>query len=69
MASQEYEQGKRDGRIEAIERRQDYHEARMDNHERRLVYLERIIWGLTGILALTSVLPDLMEFFHVASAK
>jgi len=63
-----YEEGVRDGRIDALERRADGHDARDDNHERRLIYIERIVVGMLAIVAFTSVGPGVMEFFN-AMAK
>jgi hypothetical protein len=69
MASSEhngnYEEGVRDGRLTALERRADQQEIRGDNHERRLVYIERIVVGMLAIVAFTSVIPEVWEFLHV----
>ena len=59
-----YEEGVRDGRIDALERRADGHDARDENHERRLVYIERIVVGMLAIVAFTSVGPEVMEFVN-----
>ena len=55
----DYEEGMRDGRLKAMEHRLDSHDRVKDNHERRLVYLERIVWGCFGILFLSSVWPSI----------
>lgn len=57
-----YEEGRRDGRIEALERRIDWHDKAKENHERRLLYLERIAASMLAIIAFTTVLPKVMEF-------
>lgn len=64
LHGQEYQEGRRDGRIEALERFTQRMEVKHDNHERRLVYLERIVWGLLGILALSSIWPQLSVLLH-----
>jgi hypothetical protein len=60
--SEDYDEGVRDGRISHLERRADDHDIRGDNHERRLMYMERIIYGMMAILGFTSVVPELMGF-------
>ena len=54
-----YEEGLRDGRLKALEQRVEKHETVRDNHERRLVYLERIVWGFAGVLFLSTIWPRL----------
>jgi hypothetical protein len=63
-----YEEGVRDGRLSALERRADGHDASRDNHERRLMYIERIVVGMLAIVAFTSVGPQVMGFIN-AMAK
>lgn len=55
----DYQEGLRDGRLKALEQRIDKHETVRDNHERRLVYLERIVWGFAGVLFLSTIWPRL----------
>jgi len=55
----EYEEGMRDGRLLTIEHRLDGHDRGRDNHERRLVYLERIVWGVFGVMFLSTIWPKL----------
>jgi len=62
-----YEEGVRDGRLAALERRMETHDAHMHNHERRLLYLERIVFGMLAIVAFTSVGPEIMDFFNALS--
>jgi hypothetical protein len=62
-----YEEGVRDGRLSALERRADTHDAKNNSHERRLQYLERIVYGMMAIVAFTSVLPEVMEVMRAFS--
>ena len=55
----DYEEGLRDGRIAALEKRLDGHDDYHIDHEKRLVLIERIIYGMAGILFLSAVLPKL----------
>ena len=55
----DYEEGMRDGRLKAMESRLDKHDVVKDNHERRLIYLERIVWGVFGVMFLSTVWPKL----------
>ena len=55
----DYEEGLRDGRLKALEHRIENTETVRDNHERRLVYLERIVWGFAGVLFLSTIWPRL----------
>ena len=59
MEHNDYQEGLRDGRLKALEQRIDKHETVRDNHERRLVYLERIVWGFAGVLFLSTIWPRL----------
>ena len=63
-----YEEGVRDGRLDALERRADHmevlHNSHHSDHERRLVHIERIVVGMLAIVAFTSVGPEVMDFFN-----
>ena len=63
----DYEEGMRDGRLKAMEQRLDNHDAKTDNHERRLVYLERIVWGVFGVMFLSTLWPKLEVMFSAVS--
>jgi hypothetical protein len=63
-SSHDYEEGVRDGRLSALERRVDNHDVRGDTHERRLVHLERIVFGMLAIVTFTSVWPEIAEFMN-----
>jgi hypothetical protein len=63
----DYEEGKRDGRLDALERRADLHEAKDDNHERRLAYLEKIVAGFAAIVFLSTIWPRLEVMFNALS--
>jgi hypothetical protein len=59
MTEHSYEEGLRDGRIDALERMVSHHNDRLDHHERRLQMIERIIYAMVGALALVELLPAL----------
>ena len=59
----DYEEGLRDGRLKALEHRLENSEKVRDNHERRLVYLERIVWGVFGVMFLSTIWPKLEVMF------
>ena len=63
----DYEEGMRDGRLKAIEHRISLHETKADNHERRLIYLERIVWGVFGVMFLSTLWPKLEVMFSAVS--
>lgn len=58
----EYQQGLRDGKLQAIESMQVTQNRRMENHERRLQSAERILYGLIGALALVQIIPIVKGF-------
>ena len=60
----DYAEGVRDGRLSTLEARADKHDEKIDSHERRLIHIERIIYGMVGILFLSSMLPELRELFN-----
>ena len=66
--NEDYEEGKRDGRLDALEHRVNTHDRVRDNHERRLIYLERIVWGIFGVMFLSTMWPKL-EVMLNAMAK
>ena len=53
----DYEAGRRDGRIESLERVQEAHNSRLDKHEIRLQTQERITYALLGAIALIEFIP------------
>jgi hypothetical protein len=63
----DYQEGLRDGRLDALERRADMHDARDENHERRLMYLEKIVAGFAAIVFLSTVWPRLEIMFSALS--
>lgn len=62
--SNDYEEGVRDGRLKSLEHRMNAHDTRYVNHERRLIYIERIVFGMLAIIAFTSVGPQFMDFMN-----
>ena len=59
----DYEDGLRDGKIDAIGRMVSKHGERLDDHEKRLRYLEKIVYGLTGGIALIQFGPHILQLF------
>jgi len=59
----DYEDGLRDGKIDAIGRMVSKHGERLDDHEKRLRYLEKIVYGLTGGIALIQFGPQISQLF------
>jgi len=69
----EYEEGRRDGRLEHIEKALDDlgkdHVKVRESHEKRLQYLERIAASLLAIVTFTTVLPGIVNFLASLSPK
>lgn len=63
VTDHDYEAGKRDGKIEALEDLMSQHSNRLDIHERRLAMQEKITYGLIGAIALANFLPDIKRLF------
>ena len=63
----DYEEGKRDGRLDALEHRVNTHDRVRDNHERRLIYLERIVWGIFGVITISTLWPKIETVFKALS--
>jgi hypothetical protein len=61
--SRAYEEGVQDGRLKALEHRVDGHDTLGESRERRLQVLERILYGLVGIVTFTTVLPGVIDTF------
>ena len=61
--SRAYEEGVQDGRLSALEFRVDAHDTIGESRERRLNTIERIIYGMIGIVGFTQVLPGLFQTF------
>ena len=57
MTEQDYDEGRRDGRIEALEKMQANHNRRLEDHSRRIMAQERIVWALVGAIALIELIP------------
>jgi hypothetical protein len=60
-----YDEGRRDGQIEALEEIAKDHKVRLDSHSDRLRTLERVIWALTGALAVLQLLPRFLDLVRV----
>lgn len=59
-----YQEGLRDGRLQALEAADRRLEARMTNHEARLTAQERITYSLLGALALLNIWPAIERFLQ-----
>ena len=57
MTETDYESGKRDGRIQALEAMQARLANRLDSHEKRLQLQEKITYGLLGAISLIEFGP------------
>lgn len=64
-----YEDGLRDGKIEALEKMQSHQNQRLDvfgkqfeKCDARLRLQEKVVWGLIGAIALVQFLPELKIF-------
>ena len=58
-----YEDGVRDGKIEALEDITAKQGDRLDSHSRRLSRLERVIYALGGVVAFIEFAPDIRNLF------
>ena len=56
-----YEDGLRDGKIEALENVAGNHADRLDSHSARLRWMERIIWACGGAFALVQLIPEIKD--------
>jgi len=54
-----YEDGVREGRLRSMEKEHGRINSITDNHERRLILIERVIYGMAGVLFLSAVWPEL----------
>ncbi len=59
MVNDAYEEGKRDGKIEALEAMLNHHSDRLDIIETRQRWQDRVIWTIIGSVALLNALPAL----------
>lgn len=57
--NEDYEAGRRDGRIEALEQVQQSHAEKIDGLEKSLRIQERVVYGLIGAIGLIQMLPEL----------
>lgn len=61
-----YEDGITEGKIQALEQIASTHKERLDNHATRLRIVEKIVWGVLGIVAFLQILPVLKAAVGVA---
>ena len=60
----DYENGMRDGKIEALEAMQSLQNDRLDSHSLRLISLEKAGYILLGAIAASEFLPLVFEAFR-----
>lgn len=58
-ANEDYEAGRRDGRIESLEQIQHSHSEKIVGLEKSLRVQERVVYGLIGAIGLIQMLPEL----------
>lgn len=61
MNNEDYEAGRRDGRIESLEKMLLNHTIRIDGLERSLRIQEKVVYGLIGAIGLIQLLPKIKE--------
>ena len=59
MSDRSYDEGLRDGKIEAIEHMQGLQNTRLDDHEQRLRVQERVAWILMGVVGFIQIWPTI----------
>ena len=52
-----YEDGLRDGRLERLVGQMDDHQGRLNNHSQRLSRIEKVMYGLIGVVAFINIWP------------
>jgi len=57
MTNDSYDEGRRDGRLDAIEQMQAQQNNRLDDHSDRIRAQERVVYGLIGAIALIEIIP------------
>jgi len=60
----EYQEGLRDGKIQALESVVDRHHKRLESHSLRIRGLERVSWIILGIFAVIQFAPVLARFIE-----
>lgn len=63
MGEKTYDDGLRDGRIEALEHMQGLQNDRLETHGRRLTTLERVAWVLMGVIGFLEFGPTIRDWF------
>lgn len=64
MVDLAYEDGRRDGKIEALEHMQGKQNDRLDSHSRRITVLERVAWILFAVVGLIQLAPSFRAFIN-----
>lgn len=64
MIDLSYQDGRRDGKIEALEHMQGKQNDRLDAHSRRLTVLERVAYVLLAVVGLIQFAPAFKAFLN-----
>jgi hypothetical protein len=64
MVDLSYQDGRRDGKIEALEHMQGKQNLRLDTHSKRLTVLERVAWILFAVVGLIQFAPAFRAFVN-----
>jgi len=62
MTNEDYQTGKRDGKISALEANDKHQNDRLDEHSNRLRVVEKVIFMLIGAFALIEIIPSIKAF-------
>jgi len=65
MVDLAYEDGRRDGKIEALEHMQGRQNDRLDAHAKRLTVLERVAWILFAVVGLIQFTEPFKQFMGI----
>jgi len=63
MGDLSYDDGLRDGRLDALEHMQAMQNDRIANHSQRIAMLERVAWILIGVVGFLQLGPTIQSWF------
>ena len=63
-----YDDGVRDGKIEALEATSAKHSERLDRHSKRIALLEKAAWVVLGIVLAIQLVPEAKDFIRALGA-
>ncbi len=64
MTDKSYEEGLREGRINAVEEIVSGHKDRLDHHSGRIRRLERVAWITLGVVLTIQILPQIQNLLQ-----